>query len=328
MTLAVPSPREDTWQSVEVQFEDAVCIDGIKKADFVEDQPVDVIFAQAPLFSTNKRIGKLLGVVNMFHSSVILAQGAGFARQYWTLEFDFTGGSFLDGIVPIMTPNASAPAGVSLSWNNDARWCLESGMKWGRDHWSKRYDLVTTVSPDQARRAFTDFMGTWNTTVHGEHPQYQLWRVAQLDVWGRTEKRFVQDVTCNDGAVWFLEHLVSSQGAALQSDFLFQGTAVILKAHRIVPVNMSDPAQVRPMVHFFRKLKDMVSVKTSVLQRLVDVAELVLERKYVFDSNAQVYYEVHGSSLPWIEFHYAEFPLRGPPWKPPIAEKAAAFEIV
>jgi len=290
------------------------CIDGIAKAEFSDGSPVEVILAQAPLFSTNAKVGQKLGLLNLFHSSIVLVQGEGSARHYWTLEFDFTGHDVLNSIVPKIAPNASLPGGVSLTWENDARFCLTEGLKWGQGHWSKRFDVVTTLTADQAGKVFSDFVAVANSTEHNVKSQYQLWHVAKTGFFGGVRQTFVPDLTCNDGAVWFLNYLASTLNAPFPTGFTFRGTSVVLKAHSVSVVDTSDPAQVTKMVQYFNLITDVISANKSVGHRLLDVAMILLERKYVYDSNSQVYYELYGSFLPWVEFKYAEYPLAGPPW--------------
>jgi len=288
------------------------CTDGISKADFDAKLPIEVIFAQAPLFSTNPKIGDKLEKLGLFHSAIVFAQGANDTRKYWTLEFDFTGGSLLTAIVPQISVNLSAPGGYTMTWNNDARYCLENGLKWGEKHWSKHFDVVTTASAQQMEDVFAGFVTPFNSTNHDTFPQYQLWRVERTGWFGFGQKVMIPDVTCNSGAVWFLHHLMSRQGAHFPPHFAFEGTAVLLKAHSVEPVNTTDPVQMQRMVHFFQQVSKMVAANTSIPHRLLDVMEIVVERKFVYDANAQKYYELIDSFAPWMEFAYVEFPLERP----------------
>lgn len=289
------------------------CLDGISSAEFANNEPVEVIIAQAPLFSTNPAIGDKLKYLNLYHSTIIFAQGSS-KRRYWTLEFDYTGGNVLKAIVPQMVPNASAPGGVSMIWNNDARFCLSNGLKWGREHWSKTYESVTNISAVKAQSAFKSFISTANGTARGMQPQYQLWRVAHTGLLGHVKQTFVEDITCNNGAIWFLHHLSTVEGAALRAEFAFRGTATILKAHRVEEVSPDDPKKAEAMVHYFQTLSDMVVSNKSMAHKFLDLMEWTIERKFVYEPNTKVYYELFGSFLPWIEFKYFEFPLMGPPW--------------
>lgn len=306
------------------------CTSGIAKADFAAGSPVEVILAQAPLFSSNPSVGNKLGYLHMYHSTIIFAQGAGTSRHYWTMEFDFTGGGVTSSIVPNITEDASMPGGVSLTWNNDARFCLTDGLLWGRAHWSKRFDVITSITVDEAKQAFTNFVGVANRTTHNKQSQYQLWRVAKIGWSGNIEKTFVPDITCNNGAVWFLHYLHTEIKAAFPTDFIFKGTATVLKADSVQKVDTSDAAEVKKMMHYFAVLANLVGAKSSIFERLKAFTEWAPPHKYVYDSNSQEYYQLFGNGLPWIEFKYTEFPLAGPPWMTPSkpASKAASANLL
>lgn len=291
----------------------AFCTDGIAQANFDEHESIDVIVAQAPLFSTNRKVGKLFGLIQSYHSSLLFAQGSGTSRRYWTLEFDNTAPSFLDGVVPTFESNGSAHGRVSFLWHNDARYCLSGGLKWGLDHWSQRFDIVTSISADQAKHAFKDFLSVVNVTQQGVRPQYQLWRVATADLVGRIKKTLIADTTCNDGVVWFLHYLKSELHATFADDFVFKGTIVLFKAKRVEKVNIEDPAQLEEMLVYWRRLRDMTSAHKPLLGRLSDLVKFALHRKYVYDNNAGVFYRLFGwqTWFPWP--HYIEMPLVAPP---------------
>jgi len=287
----------------------AFCTDGISATNFVDGEPIDVIVGQAPLFSTNPKIGQKFGLVNAYHSSLIFAQGSGDARRFWTLEFDNTAGSFLNGIVPKIVSNTSAVGGVSFHWSNDARYCLSEGLKWGREHWSKRYDVITSITSDQAKSAFK-FVSAVNSTI----PQYQLWHVTTTDFFGRPKKMLVKDITCADGVVWFLHYLKTALDVPVPSDFVLKATSVLWKARSIAPVNINDPVQLNKMWTFYRNLEDLTSGGKSIPGRLRDLWRFAFGHKFVYDTGAHVYYELLGFSswFPWP--HYVEYPLAGPVW--------------
>jgi hypothetical protein len=272
---------------------------------------VDVIYAQAPLFSTNPKIGKKLEYLNLYHSSLLFAQGNGSSRQYWTLEFDFTGGNLLKGVVPEIVDNGSSSV---LKWDTAARYCLTPKLLWGRHHWSKRFEVLMSLTPDQVMRAFDEFLFPLNSTQSLERPQYQLWRVAKVGILGQVKEVLVNDVTCQDGAVWFLNHLTTVSKVKPFINFRLKATATLVYASRIVPVNTRDPMQWKRVVEFYKTFSNMLQGNTSIFHKLVDVAEIIFDRKYIYDSNAGVYYEIHGNHVPWIQFGYPEFPLRSPPW--------------
>jgi len=288
------------------------CHQGIgPQADF-SNEPVEVIFAQAPLFSTVPAVGDKGKYLNLFHSAIVLAQGADTTRRYWTLEFDFTGGDILSSIVPQFKFDPFVPGAVKMVWQNDARFCLEDGPKWGVKHWSKRFEVVTTISAVQAKQTFTDLVAGVNNTAPNTKPAYQLWRVAKK--WPDAEV-LVQDLTCADGALWFLHHIATVHKAIFPPSFQFRATATILNAETIAPVNMKDWKAVDRMAIYFKLMKDMIGAKKPMLERLTDALLLLHDKKkYVYDSNTETYYELSGNKLPFINFEYAHYPLMGPPW--------------
>lgn len=96
--------------------------------------------------------------------------------------------------------------GTSLSWSNDARYCVTSGILWGEAHWSQmpfgvwstiefrsRFEPVLHLDASRARRIFSDFIPSVNHTAHHEKPLYQLWRVES------STETLVKDITCGDG---------------------------------------------------------------------------------------------------------------------------------
>jgi hypothetical protein len=290
------------------------CTEGISpsQANF-SDEPVEVIFAQAPLFSNNLKIGQKGKYLNLYHSCLVLAQGAGASRRYWTLEFDYTGGNLLQSLTPEFKSNPET--GLPMVWHNDARYCLTEGVLWGEKHWSKTFRILFAVTPAQMRQAFTDFIGTVNSTVPDTKPQYQLWRVAKR--WPDTEM-LVQDTTCADGAVWFLNHFTSTQNVMLPQDFEFRATVVKINADHVTAIDTSDKSQVDNMVAYYKLAADVINSNATMEERLFDVLELALGgRKYVYDSNSKVYYELKGNKFPWVSFVYAQYSIMGPPWMQP-----------
>jgi len=307
------------WVSAQAGFSYPFCTDGISKADLAENEAVEVIFAQAPLFSTNPSIGQKGKYLNLYHTCIVLAQGAGSSRRYWTLEFDFTGGDVLKSIIPQFHLNLSAPGGVSMVWHNDARYCLTEGIKWGEQHWTKNFQILFDVTAAQVQQTFTDLVSVVNTTAVDTKPEYQLWRVAKKSP---DSSMLVQDMTCADGALWFLHHLKTVHKAIFPPTFEFRGTATILNADHVKKVDMSDWKAVDKMALYFKIMADLVGANKSMAHRLIDVLLLVHEsKKYVYDSNMQVYYELSGNNLPWIWFEYAQYGLLGPPWLQPNSTK-------
>lgn len=309
----------------EAGFDYPFCTTGVPKANFKADESVEVIYAQAPLFSSNPSIGDKGKYLDLYHTCIILSQGAGASRRYWTLEFDFTGGSILSSIAPKFELNISAPGGLNMIWHNDARFCLTEGILWGEKHWSKRFDVVFTISAEQATQTFDKFVADVNNTEVDTQPQYQLWRVAKK--WPDQEM-LIQDITCADGAIWFLHHLVSVHNAIPPPDFEVRGTATILNAESVTPVNMNDWKAVDKMALYFKTMGDMISSNNrSIVRRLLDAVMLVHdEKKYVYDPNMKIYYELTGNKAPWVSFEYSHYALMGPPWVKP--NKTATALIV
>lgn len=289
------------------------CSDGVSKADFADNEAVEVIFAQAPLFSSNPKFGDKGKYLNLFHTTIILSQGAGATRRYWTLEFDYMKPNVLHSLAPYdFNLNLSAPGGVTMVWDNDIRYCLNEGIKWGRKHWSKSFEVIFTVTSEQAKEAMSNFVGKMNTTTSGNKPQYQVWRVATR--WPE-QKMLLQDTTCADGANWFLHHFMKVHKAIPPPGFEFKGTVTYLNAESIRPVDMNDWIQVDKMVLWYKVMADMIAPHHSILRRGIDALALLnQEIKYVYDANTEVYYEVLGNKFPWFSYQYAHYPIQGPWW--------------
>lgn len=281
------------------------CTDGIAAPELASDggiPSVDVILAQAPLFSTNPRVGDLGKYFNAFHSALVFAQGQGEERHYWTLEFDFTGGNLLTGITPAIN-------GTALAWSNDARFCLEDGIKWGLKHWDQTYEMVARVTADQLRRTFNEFVLARNRTEHGMPPQYQLWRVAEEDWLGHPGKVFIEDVTCNQGPIWIFDYMRNQLNITLEPNFTLRGTQVIVNARSVEEVNVSVPVQWQAVVEYYRTMTEMLS---STPQKIATVLG-AFHQQFVYDGNAGKYYKLIGSSPRYLRILYESFPLAPPP---------------
>jgi hypothetical protein len=264
-----------------------------------------VIVAQAPLFSTNPKIGDFFAIFNAFHTAIVLAQNTSEGRRFWTLEFDFTGGSILTSIVPRINES-------SLTWNNDARFCLSEGILWNRTHWNKTFMTVAHLTADQATRTFRDLVYPLNRSSHGEGPQYQLWRVSEMSLLGKLGRTFIEDTTCSNGVVWFLHFIEASLGIKLRADFVFHGTAVGVNAQGVSAVNASDTDEWEDVVVYYQGLLRILSTHS----KLEELLEVLFEWKptYVYDSNSRTYYKVIGNHQPWFEAVYVAFPLVAPPY--------------
>jgi hypothetical protein len=282
------------------------CTDGIAApalASVGGTPSVDVILAQAPLFSTDPRIGDLGKYFNAFHSALVFAQGQGEQRHYWTLEFDFTGANLLEGITPAIN-------GTALAWSNDARFCLSDGIKWGLKHWDQTYETVARVTADQLRRTFNELVLAKNQTKHGMPPQYQLWRVAEQDWLGHVGKVFIEEVTCNEGPIWIFDYMQKELSITLEPNFTFRGTQVIVNARSVEEVNVSDPVQWQSVVEYYRTLIEMT---TSTPRKIAAVLG-AFHQQFVYDANARKYYKLIGSSPRYLRILYEAFPLAPPPW--------------
>jgi len=283
------------------------CTNGTQKLDLVEDegQPsVDLILVQAPLFSTNPKIGGKLSIFGLFHTALVFAQGEGDSRKYWTLEFDFTSGSILSGIMPTIE-------GDALIWNNDARFCLTGGLLWGRSHWTKSFQTVFRLTSAQANSVLRDFVFPINASAHGQRPQYQLWRVGPTDKQGRVTETLVRDTTCSDGVGWLLHHISAKMDIKPVPGFVLQATATVVNAERIELVNTTDPEEWRQVVKFYTHLVELRK-NVSAVEKLWDVFRLV-RHEYVYDTNFGKYYRIFGNRFPWMHTEYTAYQLVDPP---------------
>jgi hypothetical protein len=289
------------------------CPDGMSKPNFTKGEIVEVLYAQAPLFSLDPKIGQHLSLINLFHSSVVLAQGVDTDRQYWTLEFGFMNPSPLAVMVPQLVANESTPGGTSLVWRNDAKYCLTYGLLHGRHHWTTHLDIVMSTSAEDVTRVFDDFVIPLNNSKPGNRPQYHNFKVAHAGFFGKIEKTFIEDLTCNHGALWFI-HYLSTLGNPIPPDFQFKGTVALVNAWGVKQVDTTSPWQWKNVVNYYRKLSEVVSSNKSHVRKLLDVVELVVERRYAYDPNSRNYYELIGNFFPWVVFQYDSLTLTGPPW--------------
>lgn len=291
------------------------CTNGISAPDFVLDHgkpSVDVIVAQTPLFSTNPSFGQKLGLFGLYHTAIVLSQeyvacnngtsGCFPVRRNWTLEFDYTGGSIIKGIMPKILGN-------TLRWDNNARFCLTQGVLWGRGHWTKSFDTAMRITAEQANQTFQDFVYPVNSTSGG--PQYQLWRVVQERWFGQFRQTLVMDTTCSDGASWFLHHVATVLGVTPRPGFKLKGTVALVNADHISLVNRSDPREWHDVVQYYEQFVGL-SANITIAAKLVDLLGLV-PMKFMYDTNAGTYYQIFGNHFPWFRIEYQDFPLSSPP---------------
>jgi len=284
----------------------AVACQGIAAPELGDDggeASVDVILAQAPLFSSDKSIGKKLGLLDLFHSAIVFRQGgANSSSRYWTLEFDAIGN--------VVSAECPAIAGSTLTWNNDARYCLTEGVYWGEKHWSKTYEVVMRITSAQARSLFKDFVQPLNGTSSRGIPFYQLWHVVQ----GGSLESVVQDISCGDGAMWVLNYIVNTLGVPARDGFVYRYTRIFVRADNVTLVNSSDPAEWKQVVAYYQWVASLGSRANSIGQKFVALLHAVPIR-YVFDRNAGVYYRLLRHRYPFLQPRFDAAPLAGPPWQ-------------
>lgn len=275
------------------------CNEGIKVPDFQDDGgnlSVEFFVVQAPLFSTNPRIGTKLRWLNLYHTALVLQQQLpGSEPQNWTIEFDS-----VTNVQGAVLPSIN---GTTLSWNNDARYCVTKGVFWGEAHWSKMFDLVFRLKASQARQIFTDFIPSVNETEHLSKPLYQLWRVEH------DAKTLVKDITCGDGVNWIMDY--ASRVLQTAPAFELKFTSIVVKADRIANVHVNGPDW-PVVVKYFQGMSNVTEGKQPLLHRLLEFLHL-MPVHYIYDSNAQAYFKVEGNHFPWLEAKYHAVPLEGPP---------------
>jgi hypothetical protein len=268
---------------------------------------VDVIVAQAPLFSTSPTIGQKFKYLGIFHTTIVLAQTESNGEsRYWTIEFDYTGDSILRSVVPDFS-------GEQMTWNKNARYCLSEGLLWGRGHWTKSFEIVARLTTVEAQHMLNAYVvPTLNSTSSGINPQYQLWRVTRPSLlpWRHAEV-LIHDVTCADGANWILHYLAKLAHVPLASKFKFKGSGTVLSVDRVERVSPEDRETWSDMVAYFRTLADMVAANKTLAERLHDVLHYFSHKKYVYDTNMGVYFMLVGNR-DRFHFSYDEYLMEGP----------------
>lgn len=246
----------------------------------------------------------------MFHTALLLSQGNNTSEaplRYWTIEFDFTGDSVIDGTMPHID-------GSTLTWHTDVRYCLTEGIYWGRDHWTETFETVFKITAQQAQNTL-QYMSRVNATGRSgpPTPQYQLWRVEHT-TWTHPfgGKALVEDQTCATGIVWLLNYIRNELHVNFEKEnFRIRGSQAIVGANRLQLVDPSNAAQWEDVVDYYIHYKELAE-NVSMFKKVLDVKRLFLPAKYVYDANADKYYKVIGNHLPWIRVHFAEIPLHGP----------------
>merc|ERR1712039_271646 len=77
---------------------------------------------------------------------------------------------------------------------------------------------------------------------------------------------------------------------------------------------MNDPKQSDAVVDYYRHVVELVA-NVSSFRKFMDVFRLV-PAKYVYDSNAGIYWRIHGNHFPWFRTKFVEYPLVAPPETP------------
>jgi len=284
------------------------CNTGIAVPDFEDDggaPSVDVFVVQSPLFSTNPTIGQKLGWFDLYHTGIVLRQQLpGASPRNWTVEFDSVT-NVLGAVLP-QIDNAT------LSWNNDARYCVTTGVLWGEAHWSKMFDKAMQLTSRQAQRIFSDFIPSVNNTAHNNRPLYQLWRAED-----REDKLLVKDITCGDGVNWFLHFANLQLGVPVLEGFELKFTSIVFHADRLTSIDVGGEEWPN-VVKYFQGMVDALEAKESKFGRLLDFLHLVPVH-YVYDGNAKAYFKVVGNHFPWMSARYRTASLEGPPWQAEVA---------
>lgn len=259
--------------------------------------------AQSPLFASNPKIGKKLGWFNLYHTALVLSQRIpGQVPRNWTVEFDSVT-NVLGAVLPKID-------GTQLVWNNDARYCITEGVLWGEAHWTKQFRVAMRVTASQARKVVKQFVLPLNRSAHGKKPLYQLWKIVTRDT---KEDLLVRDITCGDGANWFLNYANKFLSVQLESEFSLKSTSFVFRVDKVEPVRTQNATEWDKVVNYFVEMIKFAGKGQSVLERGEDLLKL-MPLKYVYDSNSNTYFEVFGDNFPWFKARYDDRALEGPPW--------------
>jgi len=294
---------------------DAFCGEGVSWFPQLADRDAefDVIVAQAPLFSTNKWIGKKMSLFGMYHTALIFAQKSTLGySSHWTLEFDAVDGVF-DAVLPQIVDG-------NITWKNDARFCLTQGLLWGRLHWTKTYSVAATLSLKQVDAIFTDVVLPYNGTGPGTLPHYQLWRMQPA-----IADYYVRDTTCADGVAWILHYIATHLNVKPGPGLLhFRSSSVVPRSYKLRPINASETEIWASMVKYYERQIELVrgvsvdGEHASALTRLVDAFSEV-PMKYVYDAGTAKYYEIFVGRLlifPFFRFTFNDKSMASPPFDP------------
>jgi hypothetical protein len=277
-----------------------------------ENDDIDVIWAQAALFSANNG-SQALGKLGMFHTALIFQQ----ADRTWTLEFDNAANNN-----PFAPPGASYYPEFSedqdtnstkMEWKwNAARWCLTDDLMWGQDHWKQSFKTIATITPKMFHGIFEDVIYPTNSSDPMAPPFYNVWHVKNETV---RHVDVVQDVSCGNGAVWVRDYLMS------------KGVDVVphLNVTRI-HVTVQDASRVGPLddewgtvVDFYKKMKNVYAGTGNMIDKFISMFK-VLPLKYAYDGNnaTHPYLRLQGMDLvlpekiKYEEAPYGWGPIPGP----------------
>jgi len=238
-----------------------------------DDADVEVIWAQAALFSANNG-STILGNFGLFHTAVVFKQG----DLAWTLEFDNSATNMETspsgaGYYPVIDEVEAA-----LSWDyNAARWCLTTGVLHTVDHWKQSYKTIATISPSRFQSIFTDLVEPTNSSDSTAPPFYNMWHI-----WTRTPQdlEFVPDITCASGAIWIRDYLVS-HGFNITEDL--KATRIHIPVDSVSRVGPSD-SEWPDVITFYKGLRQVFAGSGNMIDKFLSLLN-TLPLSYAFDGN-------------------------------------------
>jgi len=261
----------------------------------LSDSNVSVIYAQAPLFSTNPSIGGALGQIGLHHTAIVFQQDS----TYWTLEFDLTaqnkdGHSISSGFLPDVD-------GLELLWDNQARWCLTDGLLHGQEHWVTRFESFAQILPTKFEQLMTEFVPSLNgTTAESVAVGYNLFRI--VDIGGN---ELVPDVTCANGAIWLRDYL-ESEGMAIDPNFGFAVTRLDIQVGSISEVTSADLEQWQELVDFYMQFRGLFENSTMSIYGKISAVTAAFPLQFVYDSNKNKYFKLNNcATIPSPRFENA-----------------------
>jgi len=277
-----------------------------------DSEDIDVIWAQAALFSANNG-SQVLGKLGMFHTALIFQQGG----RSWTLEFDNAANNN-----PIAPPGASyypefltdvETNGTLLEWKyNAARWCLTDDLMWGRDHWKQTFLKIATIKPTMFHSIFEDVIYPTNSSDPMAPPFYNVWHVRNETV---REVDVVQDISCGNGAVWVRDYLMSKGVDVVPG---LNVTRIQITVQDAVRVSRHDD-EWGDVLNFYSNLKKVYAGEGNMIDKFINMFT-VLPLQYAFDGNNQThpYLRLQGLDLvmpekiKFTEAPYGWGPIPGP----------------